>query len=265
MTRQPTFATFAALTAACITSPAWGAIDLGIVSVDNSALLTGYETSDLQITTDIDWTAGAILLELTSGSIYQHALGGTGPTTNGFLLSLFPELEFDTSVGLPGGNTFGAGGDAGGDVFAFSTTELDTSFYDVDKTDVGTFPVGRITLSNDATGSWSLALTDADFKNVKYEFSGTINNGVVDFQNASQFNGMTFVEVSDLKRKQYMLSLGIKFDEQGNRIWGPPTPMTLVQSTPDSEPATLPEPHTLAVFGLGLTLCLSGRRRGSQS
>ncbi len=272
MTRQPTVATFAALAAACLTAPAWGAIDLDIVSVDNSAGLTGYATSDLQITTpDLDWTGAALLLELTAGSIYQEPEGwgqnGStlgAPDPAGF--GVFPSSEFDTYFDGNGHTiTFAGGaGDVGGDTLQYDTAQLDAAWYGMATNDTGTFNIARITLSDNATGSWSLALTDEDFKTGQYEFGGTIENGEVISQAASQFNGMTFVEAFLLEKKLYLMSIGIKFDEQGNRIQGPGTPMTLTTSEPDVSLATLPEPGALAAFGVGLTLCMSGRRRVAQ-
>lgn len=261
MTHRHILILIVSLATAMLVRPALATIDFGIVSVDNTALLTGYETSDLQITTDIDWTAGALLLELTSGSIYQHAQGSATPTTNLLLLSLFPELAFDTSVSRPGGETIGAGGDVGGDTFAFSTTELDVSFYNTDGSDTGTFSVGRITLSDDAVGTWHLGLTEDIYGSAMYQYSGTITEGVMVHQSSSQFNGMMLVDVRDYQRKQYMISQGFQYDENGELI-RPKWSYTLGVDEPahDHSSVISPEPTTMTLLGLGVGFCLSRRK-----
>lgn len=162
----------AVITAAVLgVSPAGAAIALDFEPVDNSAVLTGYTTYDMRVTTDTDWTAGAMLLELGAGSLYQHE-AGTAEAPHPYLLSLFPELAFDTYVV---GTTVGGAGDVGGDAFAFGTNELDVSWYNLTPDEVGTTTVARLTLTDDAAGSMSIMLTAAN--NEKAEFDVTIAAG----------------------------------------------------------------------------------------
>ena len=263
MTHLRRFCLAASLTTAVIARPAFAEIEFDIVSVDNTAVLSGYETSDLQVTTDIDWTAGALLLELTSGSIYQNAYGGNFPITNPGLLALVPELEFDTSVSTPDGAIAGEAGDVGGDVFAFSTSELDVSFYNNNDSDTGTFSVGRITLTDDAEGTWSLGLTEDIYGQAMYRYSGTIAGGVMELQFSSQYNGMLRHDIYLIEFKQYLTAMGIPFDNDGVPL-PPSKPWSwkLGQETPaDYSVGIFPEPNTLAFFGLGVALCVRRRRR----
>ncbi len=121
--------------------------------VDNAAALTGYVTYDLQVTTDSDWTSAAMLLTLDSGSIYQYANGSDNDPVNMWQTWPDPAMRVDTFVI---GNIIGGAGDLGGTGFAFDTNRLDVSWYNIDKSDIGTTTIGRLTLSDDATGAVAL-------------------------------------------------------------------------------------------------------------
>jgi hypothetical protein len=132
--------------------------------------LDGYHSSDLVLTTTSDWTAVAMLLTLSSGQIFQE---GEGFGANGITLGQpapagfapLPSSEFDTYIFDPHGGAAiaGAAGDVGGDVQQFDDVELDISWNSsgADTADIGTFAIARITLSNDANGSFALAFTVA--------------------------------------------------------------------------------------------------------
>ncbi len=151
-------------------APASAAITFDLLQVDNSAALTGYVTYDLQVTTDTDWTAAAMLVELSEGEIYQEpeGWGHNGSTLGppdpaGF--GMFPSSEFDTYFDGNGRTvTFaGAGGDVGGDVLQYDTVELDASWYNNAGGDTGTITIGRLTLTEFAAADLSIMLTnDAD-------------------------------------------------------------------------------------------------------
>ena len=68
-----------------------GTLSAEFVSVDNTSVLTGVETAYLQVTATTDWTAAALLIELTQGSNYQDANGSNKPPNPGFFV-LFPTL-----------------------------------------------------------------------------------------------------------------------------------------------------------------------------
>lgn len=153
-----------------------GTISAAFVAVDNSAALAGYNTFDLQVTTSADWTGGVLLLTLTQGTIYQDAVGNALAPNPGFF-GAFPTLEFDTAVGgdAASPSIAGAAGDLGGDGYQFDTAELDVTWFNVSGTDTGTFAIARITLSDDAVGTWSyMAINSASDSATD---SGTITAG----------------------------------------------------------------------------------------
>ena len=140
-----------------------GSLSAEFVWVDNTSELTGYTTADLQVTTTSDWTGAALLLELTQGSIYQDGAGGNTQPSSG-LINAVPSVEFDTYVAANDNSVIVAGGagDVGGNGLQFDTSELDITWVDTATNDTGTINIGRISLSDDAVGTWSLQLINAD-------------------------------------------------------------------------------------------------------
>ncbi len=154
---------------------------VGLVPVDNSAApsLAGYRTYDLVVNTTSDWTAAAMLLELTQGDIFQHVNGdANGLPPIEVVISILGDesLRYDTFVTNPDGTDLGSGvgiaggaGDVGGNGFTFSTTELDVTWFSPgsDTNDIGDSKIARITLSNDAQGTLLLAITEAGTPNLE--------------------------------------------------------------------------------------------------
>ena len=147
-------------------TPRVAAISLEFAPVDNSAVLTGYKTYDMLVTTETDWTSAAMVLGLDAGSIYQHGYGtDSGPPQPAFV-SLFPDLAFDTYVV---GSAAGGAGDVGGGGYVFGSSELDVSWYNIAQTDIGATTIGRLTLTEDAAGSLSIFLTTGDYQKARYD------------------------------------------------------------------------------------------------
>jgi len=245
----------AAVLIAGLASPALGipatTNSVEIVPVDNTDVLTGFNTFDLLMTTpDSDWTSAEILLELSAGSIYQAALGGVGPTPSDFF-SLAPGLEFDTYVGVPGGNIAGWAGDIGGrenGKAEVSTSRLDVAFYNIDKTNIGTFSIGRITLSDDAVGDWSLISLTADRQRI--DLVGTITKGEVTIDaEASAAASLAFY----LNSEEYQRTLPLPTIVPKNTVFvshATPVVFSPELNNPSAD-ATLPEPGSVALLGLG--------------
>jgi len=138
-----------------------------MVPVDNSAAMTGYVTYDLRVTSEYDWTAAAMLLDLSVGSIYQEPEGwGQAGVTFGppdpVWYPSFPTAEFDTYLVGSDLTTAiaGAGGDVGGDAYRFDTQELDASWYNNVPGDIGTITIGRVTVTDGTAGNLSIMLTN---------------------------------------------------------------------------------------------------------
>ncbi len=153
------------------------------VTVDNSAALTGFVTNDVTIQSDTDWTAGAVLLELTSGSIYQDTFGGDVNAPSAPIIAAFPSSAFDTYVGDPHGGASIAGGALdipGAGLQEFSTSRLSVAWNSAgaDAADVGVVAIARITLTDDANGLITLALTEAGSA-AKTLVSAPVVNGVI--------------------------------------------------------------------------------------
>ena len=147
------------------------------VEVDNSSVLSGYRTFDLFANTDLGWCCNAMLFPLDTGNFYQHPLGNESVPLP-FMVDLFPEIEFDTYLGAGGGpvRTTLQAGDVGGDAYQFDEVELDVSWAaQVIPVPLpsGRLHMARLTFSDDATGSWRLAISASEPDGL-VEFSGTI-------------------------------------------------------------------------------------------
>ena len=246
---------YASILLAGLTNPALGGIatttSVKFAPVDNAAVLTGFNSFDLMMTTpDSDWTSAEILLELSAGSIYQAALGGVGPTPSDFF-SLAPDLEFDTYVGVPGGNIAGWAGDIGGRESGkaeVSTSRLDVTFYNIDKTDIGTFSIGRITLSDDAIGAWSLISLTADRQRI--DLVGTVAKGqiVIDTEASAAASLAFYLNSDEYKRTLPPRTYEREVIDYSYLL----EPVVFSPELSDTETNDiLPEPGTVALLGLG--------------
>lgn len=157
-----------------------------VTQVDNSAALSGYVTNDISIDFTGQYTQSQLLITLTQGSIYQDGFGGDTAPNAGFI-GLVPSLAFDTFVTLGGATTatsvdtpsFAGGAiNLGGQVSkTFNTSTIDAAWFVPGGTtifDNNNFLSARVTLSDDAVGTWSyygLGSFPA------YTASGTVSGG----------------------------------------------------------------------------------------
>ena len=172
--------TFAALMLGLIaTTSATAQIDVYIDNVDNSSQLTGYVTQDLSVDTVADWTCAAMCLELDEGSIYQDSAGNMVEPSY-FAVLYFPTLAFDTYLagGTWGVGVLGAGGDAGGGTYQFDHDRLDLTWKGNSSDEIGLTRIARVTLSDDASGTWRLVAMQIDDDKL-YRYTGTIVDGVM--------------------------------------------------------------------------------------
>lgn len=143
----------------------------------------GYVTHDLVVSTTTDWLAANLVVRLDGGTFYQDALlAGYGPPSPA-LVSAVPSVRWDTYVMGPGGLSAGAPASAGGAVdlggsplATFSDTAIDLNWFTTSATDIGTFSIGRFTLTDDAFGTYELRL-DALGQSAPLYLTGTIVNG----------------------------------------------------------------------------------------
>lgn len=156
--------------------------------------LDDYVCQDLIADTTEEWTGAAILIELTAGSIYQE-LAGSVPVTGGIkyyngqtnsppfstIFTDLPSSEYDTYIHSTGNSVTiqGAGGDVGGDTYQFDDAEIDVTWSSFTAPS-GENYIGRFTFSDNATGTFSLMVTQADDTS-SYVVTGTISSGVMSF------------------------------------------------------------------------------------
>ena len=106
-----------------------------------------------------DWTSATIDIQLTSGMFYQNPFGSDSPPSPAFF-SIFPELEFDTYVGIIGDGTAGISGncnnDLGGGPCGIHEQFIDIVWFNSATNNTGLVKIGNFTVSNDAMGVWSI-------------------------------------------------------------------------------------------------------------
>jgi len=163
-----------------------GPISIGlsaaVVAVDNSAVLTGYVSQDIVVDTDTDWLSAQMVVTLTAGTIYQDASGGnTSP--NPAMFATVPTLAFDSYVsnGVVGEsvNTLSAADLNPSAPLQFDDSGISIGWFTMVDDDIGTLPLARVTLSDDAEGTWRFKATASPAGTKQVDMSGTISNGVM--------------------------------------------------------------------------------------
>jgi len=133
-----------------------------------------------------------LVVNLSAGSIYQDTFGGDTPP-NGALAAAFPNIVNDTFVGMGGlvaadnpgtlvvGNSGLAEGTAADAAAVFSGSNIDVTWAPGGGVVVSSAAtVARVTLSNDAAGSWRLVSTESGEADLTIPYSdGLINGGVM--------------------------------------------------------------------------------------
>jgi hypothetical protein len=116
-----------------------------------------HRTYDLVVTVSpgSDWASAELRGTLSSGSFFNHSLGGnTAP--NGAFVALFPALAYDTYITAPNG--------------ALPSTQLPhpldgtgspIAWADFTNTGGGTFTIARLTTTADAVGTFSGQVVEA--------------------------------------------------------------------------------------------------------
>lgn len=161
-----------------------GITGMEVVQVDNSsvAALAPYTTQDIKIDFTGQVTGFQLIINLTQGSIYQDAAGSAVAPTAMFV-GFVPSLAYDTFVAFGGptddtkAGAYALGGgavDLGGAAGAvFTTAAINQAWNAAPGVIVNSgedFTIARISLSDDAQGSWKL-LASAGGEISKYESS----------------------------------------------------------------------------------------------
>ncbi len=148
---------------------------ISINQIDDPNVPAGYVANEIVWNGPADWTSANLWINLPTGTAYQDAFGGDGPYTPALLVP-FPSVEFDTYVGIVGGEGNGIHGpytDAGVvNDLSMNAPQIGVYWYNTGTQDTGPVRIGMITLSEDATGDWKLLSA-----NVLY--SGDVVNGAM--------------------------------------------------------------------------------------
>lgn len=120
-------------------------------------ILPGFNSYEIVWNGPSDWTSAGLTINLSSGSMYQHALGGDSAPNPAFFVP-FPELAFDTYVGIIDDSTAGitgGAGDVGGGPLSLDAPQVSVSWFNTDPNDTGPVRIGMLTVSEDALGDIS--------------------------------------------------------------------------------------------------------------
>jgi hypothetical protein len=174
-------------------------------------------SQDLVVNATTDWLGAELLITLSpAGSlIYQDFNAGSPnpvhapPNPGNF--GTFPTLRYDTYVTGSGGVAGGAATSAGAAVDVgginnistggtFNSQKVDLTWYTLSTSDVGTFTLGRFTLTNTAQGTWALRL-DSDEAVAPYYSTfllhGKVQNGLLVSSLQGDYNGNGKVDAAD--------------------------------------------------------------------
>ena len=133
-----------------------------------------YHVWEMRATAPADWTNSRLDVTLSSGLMYNDPAGGVTEPDPG-LFGTHPNLQWDTYVTVPGG--YGGEVRFGGEVVMEDTT-VGISWGDLPLDEGGTWKLGQITLSSDATG-WLQGASDTIGVGFATPFSYPIEDGQV--------------------------------------------------------------------------------------
>ncbi len=174
-----------------------------LITDGGGATLDSFVSQDLFANTSLDWTIAAIVVELTAGSIYQDTAGGAIGPASPIVIGAAPSVEFDTYLTNTAAFTAieGAAGDLGDLVFKpDETTGLSVSWHGFadDQNNIGATGIGRFTFSDDAQGTWSLAVGEKFSTADKFVSNPIVNGQMIVDPLHGDLNFDGFVGIEDL-------------------------------------------------------------------
>ncbi len=133
-----------------------------------------HDVYDLIITTDTDWTNSRLDMVLTQGSFYQDSFGDDRPPNPAFF-SIAPTLEFDTYFAGADRADTNFAGQVGTPQRTITDTVLGISWFDNNlNIGAGTFQIARITVTQDAVGSFTGKSFSLENAGLGQSFSGSL-------------------------------------------------------------------------------------------
>ena len=176
------------------------------VLADQTGVPAGYTTYDIMANVDSDLSAFEMLFTTSGGpgSLFQHG-SGTDTEPDPALFGANPTLPFDTFVTM-GAFTFAEGATlvpgvgatdiGGGALKTFDDETLDllwTLTNGTFQSDPGTFQVGRITLADTSSASFTIKGWQADDVLNPVTIMGTLNGNAGDFDGDGKVDGADFL------------------------------------------------------------------------
>ena len=217
-----------------------------------------------------DWNSAELLLILTAGSVYNDATFDSLTPQKNFW-GVFPDLEFDSWVGIPGDTTTsilsGAGdlGDLGPAVIA--DQKVSVTWFNTNITDTGVNRIANISLTDDARGSFTVI---AGFSGgILLQKSGWVHNGVIYYELPGDLDNDGFVGINDLNiilgAWNQNVTPNANSDPSGDGFVGIEDLNQVLGfwnvGTPPAEGAVVPEPASLGLMMLAAGACLRRRTR----
>lgn len=159
-------------------------ITTSVSAVNNSSSpeLAGFNTWDLGANTGTaDWTQAQMVITLSTGTIYMHALNGGFQAPNPALIGIFPAIAFTSYITDGSSATVSVAGGAvnlgGAPAASFNSTGANVAWFTTNLNDFGQRTLARLSLSSNATGTWQLQVRAAGETPVTV--GGVITNGVI--------------------------------------------------------------------------------------
>lgn len=158
---------------------------------------TLYNVWDMMVDTDTDWTNSRMDIALTSGAMYQHALGGNAAPLAAWV-ALYPDLAYDTFATVPNelDPTFAG-------AITIDATTFAASWADTPVGDSGQWRVARITLTLDANGEMTGKSYDVESAGQGINFDEYfVQDGQIVVPEPATLSVLAFGAVAMLRRRK---------------------------------------------------------------
>ena len=252
--------------AACCPANADLGIQFGLVDNSDVESLAGYVTQDLVVSTTTDWLTAQIILTVADPpSIYQDIYGGM-QSPNPILFDVFPSLAYDTYISsgtlAETCNTFPPAG-LGGTQSVFDEGLLSIAWGTTNTDEIGDLALARITLADNATGTWDFQVTAAPAPGPKLITSGRIVDGVIYLGGDVSADGFVGQDDLDILLDNWGASVpaGNLPDLSGDGFVGQDDLDVVLRDWGRGAHAHSPEPITALTMALGLLVLARRARR----